>query len=721
MREDLIAQLAKWRGLGEAYYDYRGELRRFDTATQAAILRAMGVRVDDEAALLAELGALQTADWRALAPPVAASNGAHIGFSINVSAAELGAQLLWSVRCEDGAALAGGVSTADCPELWRGELEGSWITRRRFELPPALPPGYHELELRIAGGAPRSCLLIISPPGCYEPAALGAGLRLWGVAVQLYSVRSRDNWGIGDFADLEAMVRGFAAHGAGFIGLNPLHALASADPDQASPYGASDRRFLNVLYLAVPSVAEFATCAEARARVAEPSFQARLAALRTAALVDYRGVAAVKFEILRLLHADFRARKVAISGARALEFAAFVAAGGIALERYARFEALDGYLHATLGVPSGWMNWPAPFHDPAGAAVERFAAEHREQVDFFLYLQWLAQTQLSAAQALAQRLGMPVGLYGDYAVGASAAGAEVWSDPGNFRLGAEIGAPPDPIALKGQGWGIPPQDPAAMRAQRFGAFRGVIRENMRRYGALRLDHVMSLFRLWWVPGGGSPADGCYVHYPLHELMMILALESARERCLVVGEDLGVVSDEVREAMTHYGLYRYKVMIFEKDGGRFRRPEEYPQRALATVSTHDMPTIHSYWDGLDIDLRARLNLYPDAAMLAQVRAERARDRAALGDALTAAGSATAPGGPFTPALALAMHRYLAGSSAALVAVQLEDLLGMIDPVNVPGTYTEYPNWRRKLDTSLEEIFARADLTEALGAIDRARRR
>lgn len=259
-----------------------------------------------------------------------------------------------------------------------------------------------------------------------------------------------------------------------------------------------------------------------------------------------------------------------------------------------------------------------------------------------------------------------------------------------------------------------------MRAERFAAFRGVIRENMRRYGALRLDHVMSLFRLWWVPGGGSPADGCYVHYPLHELMMILALESARERCLVVGEDLGVVSDEVREAMTQYGLYRYKVMIFEKDGDRFRRPEEYPQRALATVSTHDMPTIHSYWDGLDIELRERLNLYPDAAMLAQVRAERAADRAALGDALAALG-APGSGGPFTPALALAMHRYLAGSSAALVAVQIEDLLGMVDPVNVPGTHTEYPNWRRKLDTSLEQIFARADLTEALGAIDRARRR
>ncbi|HVC02593.1 MAG TPA: 4-alpha-glucanotransferase [Steroidobacteraceae bacterium] len=722
--DELVGRLANLRGIGDAYYDYRGALRRFGAATKAAILRAMGVRVEDEAALRADIAVLEAAGSRELAPRVAASNGALIGFDIHVSALELGAYLVWSLRREDGVRQDGAVSTADCAQLWRGEVAGSWITRRRFELPARLPPGYHELELRIGAGAAHRCLLIMSPPACHEPPALGGGRRVWGVALQLYTVRSRGNWGVGDFADLAALIRGFAAQGAGFVGLNPLHALATADPEQASPYAASDRRFLNVLYIAVPSVAEFGDCAPARGRVAEESFQARLAALRTAALVDYRGVADAKLEILALLHEQFCDREMAQSTQRAAQFAAFVASGGEALERHARFEALDRYFRRTRGLPSGWMNWPEEYHDPAGTAVADFAALQRREVDFFLYLQWLAEEQLAAAQALARRLGMPIGLYGDYAVGAAASGSEVWSERATFCLGAEIGAPPDPLALQGQGWGVPPPEPLAMQREGFAGFRRAIRDNMRRYGALRLDHVMSLFRLWWVSAGASPADGGYVHYPLHTLMTVLALESARAGCLVVGEDLGVVPDEVREAMGRYGMYQYKVMIFEKDRGRWRAPGEYPRRSLATVTTHDMPTIRSYWQGSDIELATSLALYPSAEVRAQVLEERAADRAALLGALRAAGLAAArpagPQEPFAPELAAAMHGYLAHSGAALVALQLEDLLGMTAPVNVPGTHAQYPNWRRKIEVDLEDILARPELLAALAAVERARR-
>ena len=722
MRKALIERLAALRGIGDAYYDYRGRLCRFSAVTKAALLRAMGVPVGDRERLGAEVAAFLHTAARELLPPVAASNGPRIGCDIHVDAAALGARIAYRVHREDGGVVDGELAAAECPELGRFESDGVWITRRRFELPPELPPGYHELELAIGDGAWQRCRLIMSPPVCFEPPAIDSGRRLWGVAVQLYTLRSRDNWGIGDFADLTTLIRGVAVRGAGFIGLNPLHAL-SADPERCSPYSASDRHFLNVLYLSVPAISEYGGCAAARARVADPKFQQRLADLRAASLVDYRGVAACKFEILALLHEEFRTRHLATKSARAAAFAHFVAAGGAALERYATFEALDRHFCRERGTASGWMNWPAEYHDPSAAAVRAFAAEHAADVEFFLYLQWLADDQLAAAQALARELGMPIGLYGDYAVGANAAGSEVWADPGNFRLSAEIGAPPDPIALKGQGWGIPPQDPLAMQREGLRGFSRVIRENMRRYGALRLDHVMALFRLWWVPAGASPADGAYVHYPLHPLMTVLALESARAGCLVIGEDLGVVPDEVRAAMGQYALNHYKVMLFEKDQGRFRRPEEYPRRALATVTTHDMPTIRSYWDGLDIDLRVRLDLYPDAAMHAQVVREREQDRIALLEALRLEGLAPAapalPNAPFTPMLARAMHVYLAGSSAALVAVQLEDLLGIVDPVNVPGTHQEYPNWRRKIDVDLEDLFARADVGESLDAINRAR--
>ena len=231
-----------------------------------------------------------------------------------------------------------------------------------------------------------------------------------------------------------------------------------------------------------------------------------------------------------------------------------------------------------------------------GRAAARFAAAHPSEVEFYAYLQWLAHDQLCGAQALTRELGMAIGLYGDYAVGANPSGSETWADPDGYCTGAEIGAPPDPLALKGQGWGIPPQDPSMMLAQRLQGFVRLIRNNMRYYGALRLDHVMSLFRLWWIATGDSPADGAYVHYPLHELLTVLALESARSSCLVVGEDLGVVPDEMRRAMPECGLYHYKVLLFEKLDGRFRRPDEYVRRALATVTTHDMPTLRSLLGG-----------------------------------------------------------------------------------------------------------------------------
>jgi 4-alpha-glucanotransferase len=718
-----IERLATLRGIGDAYHNYRGELKFFSLQTKAGILRAMGCAVDDERELAAEISRAEALRWRKLLPMVAASHGARIGFDINVTAHEFGASMVWRVDLENGSQLQGVTSTADCAEVWRGEVAGSWITRRRFELDADLPCGYHEFEARISGGGSDRCLLIVSPPTCFEPAAVVAGARLWGVAVQLYTLRSRDNWGIGDFHDLQLLIRWMAACGAAYIGLNPLHALAPADPARSSPYSASSRHFLNVLYIAVPDVPEFGECAAARRRLADLEVGARLQKLRERSHVDYCGVADLKFEILALLYQEFRNRHLSKDSERARGFHAFVAQRGAALQLHARFDALDRYFRATTAAKSGWMSWPQEYRDVSGTAAARFALEHPAEVEFYSYLQWLAHEQLSGAQALTRELGMPIGLYGDYAVGANPSGSETWVDQARYSLGAEIGAPPDPLALKGQGWGIPPQDPAAMQAQRLQGFIHLIRNNMRYYGALRLDHVMSLFRLWWVPAGASPTDGAYVHYPLGQLLTILSLESTRASCLVVGEDLGVVPDEVRQAMPEFGLYHYKVLLFEKTAGRFRRPDEFVRRALATVTTHDMPTLRSYWEGRDIELRRRLNLYPSAEMEEEIVRERALDREMLLSALREQGLSPAapstPFEPFTEDLAHALHLYLARTPTVLVALQIEDLLGMIDPVNVPGTDAEYPNWQRKLSVDIEDMAARSDIAAQFAEINRAR--
>src|SRR5271168_527711 len=682
----------------------------------------MGCAVDDASALAANLSQLEIAR-RNFLPPVAAARAARIGIEINVTARDFGAAVVWSVNLEDGSRRNGATSTADCPEIWRGEVQGSWITRRRFELPFDLPPGYHEFEAKVAGGAAHRCLLIVSPPQCYEPAAIHAGRRLWGIAVQLYTLRSAQNWGIGDFLDLNLLIRWTAAHGAGFIGLNPLHALAPADPARSSPYSASSRHFLNVLYIAVPAVPEFEECAAVRKRLAEPEAANTLVELRAQKYVDYAGVAELKLEILELLYQDFSERHLAPQSERGRQFRAFAAAQGAALEMHARFDALDRHFRATLRCASGWLSWPEEFRDANGSAAARFAAEHPAEVEFHAYLQWLAHEQLAGAQDLARELGMPIGLYGDYAVGANPSGSETWGDQASYALAAEIGAPPDPLALKGQGWGIPPQDPSVMQAERLQGFVRLIRNNMRYYGALRLDHVMSLFRLWWVARGSSPTEGAYVHYPLQALLTVLALESARNSCLVVGEDLGVVPDEMRRAMPDYGLYHYKVLLFERLQGRFRRPDEYVRHALATVTTHDMPTLRSYWEGRDIELRRGLNLYPSAAVEGEVIREREQDRELLLAALKEQGLNPAqpatPAEPFTAELAHALHLYLARSATALVALQIEDLLGETLPVNVPGTDREYPNWRRKVSADIEELAGRADLAAQFADIRAAR--
>lgn len=711
MDEAQLQQLARLRGIGDAYHDYRGELRQFSLETKAGILRAMGVETAEGERV------------RALLPPVAASNSHHIGFDLAIDGQQLAGTLRWTLQLEDGSRSGGSVATATCPELGRGELDGHSVSRRRFELPVELPAGYHDLDAAIDGGPASRCRLIIAPHKCHEPAAIQAGRRLWGVAVQLYTLRSRRNWGIGDFADLKDLVRWLGPIGAGFIGLNPLHALAPAAPEQASPYSASNRHFLNVLYISIPDVLEYSVCAAAQRKVVSKRFTQALEALRASDKVDYREVAARKLGILQLLYDEFRTRHLSAGTPRAARYRAFVAAGGQRLELHARFDAIDRYLCDLRQCRSGWMNWPEEFQHPQGEAATRFAAANPQRIGFFLYLQWLASEQLQEVQQLARSSGMPIGLYGDYAVGASASGSESWSDRASYRFGAEIGAPPDPLALKGQGWGIPPQDPLSMQQDRLEGFAALIRANMRSCGAMRIDHVMSLFRLWWVPAGLSPNEGAYVHYPLHLLLAVVALESERNQCLVVGEDLGVVPEEIRDAMPQYGLYHYKVMLFEKDGRRFRRPAEYLRSALATVTTHDLPTLRSYWSGEDISLRERLQLYPSDEVRDRIRSEREADREDLIAALHEQGLAPAPlvAGhvPFTPQLADALHAYLARSSAALVSLQLEDLLGMVDPVNVPGTHAEYPNWQRKMTEPIEATVARADLREALSSVNRER--
>jgi 4-alpha-glucanotransferase len=593
----------------------------------------------------------------------------------------------------------------------------------RIVLPEELPLGYHRLTVRLDAQSYLDTALIIAPRRCYEPDGMQQGQRLWGLSIQLYTLRSERNWGIGDFADLNNLIRAAAPHGCATIGLNPLHALRPADASHISPYSPSHRDFLNLLYIAVPEVAEFAQCSAAQALLAQQHSQ--LQAVRATTNVDYLAVAKLKFPALRLLYAEFVRTQLSLNTARAQAFRDYVQQQGKSLQLHARYDALDQYFSTQPGKHWGWRSWPEEYHDPDSATVQAFAEQHARQIEYFMYLQWLAAEQLAQAQTLARASGMSLGLYGDVAVGVDPNGSEVWSNRHLYVDNVAVGAPPDPLALKGQNWGIPPQNPVELAAQAYQPFIRMLRANMQSAGALRIDHVMTLCRLWWVPRNFEATDGVYVHYPLDDLMKLVALESVRNRCLVIGEDLGTVPDAMRDAMERFALYHYKVLFFEKArDGQFIAPQDYPSRALAVVTTHDLPPFKSWWQSDDIVLREQLHQYPDQATRQQVQREREQDQRLLMQALVRAGLWHWQQHESVPAYSLALARaaylYAGLSKAALLVVQPEDLLGMIEPVNVPGTSSEHANWQRKLTADLCDTLQQPEVQEIMQAMNKARR-
>ncbi len=521
---------------------------------------------------------------------------------------------------------------------------------------------------------------------------LGLG-RAWGLSAQLYGLASRDSWGIGDFGLLARLAETAAGLGAAALGLNPLHALFTAAPALRSPYSPSSRRFLNPLYIDLGAVPEH------RADDVDP---ARLAAVRAGELIEYPAVAEVKLAALASAFARFQTEHLAAGSARAAAFRDFVEGAGPALRDHAVFEVLQAEA-LRQGLSFSWRDWPAELRDPASPAVAALAAERPDEVTFHQYLQWLADQQLAAAQTRARAAGMALGLYLDLAVGLNPAGSAAWADQAVVVSGATVGAPPDQFNPQGQDWGLAPFSPRGLAAQGYRSLRADLRANMRHAGALRIDHVMGLQRLFWIPAGAKPAEGAYVRYPLADLLAVVVEESRRARCVVIGEDLGTVPPGFRETMQAAGLLSYRLFYFERDGGgALSPPSTYPADALVAVSTHDLPTLAGFWAGRDLDWRDRLALHADPAEQAGARADRDADRARIEAALAAAGSHPAAGMRTPSELANAVHGLLASAPSRLMMLQLEDALGLLEQANLPGTIDQHPNWRRRLPVPLEAL-------------------
>jgi (1->4)-alpha-D-glucan 1-alpha-D-glucosylmutase len=543
---------------------------------------------------------------------------------------------------------------------------------------------------------------------CFRPDWMDTD-RIWGIAVQLYGVRSPRNWGIGDFTDLRHLIALAAAEGADFIGVNPLHALYAADLLRFSPYSPSSREFLNVLYVDVTAMRAYPFVPAVRPVVEAPDFQQHLADLRDAELVDYEKVANCKEQIFRLLYDGFAelARRLP-NHPLASDFRRFVRERGEPLRRFAIYQALS----CRPGFGPNWRAWPDEYRDPASASVAQFADANASEILYHAFLQWEADEQLAACAAAARRAGMRIGLYLDLAVGTDPGSAEGWSEQHTIIPGFHVGAPPDDWNQAGQDWGLAVFNPAALAQDGALTYRRVLDAVMRHAGAIRIDHVLGYQRLYLIAEGGAAGDGAYLRMPARLMCRALAEESVAHQCLVVGEDLGTVPEGFHALTTRYGILSYRLLIFGKQGARYLAPDEYPPDALAAIATHDLAPFRGFWSAGDLALRARLGLFADERMLQQAHVERAADRRAMADALAGAGYDT---GVDLDQLALAAHRFLARTSCRLFLLQMEDLALESDQPNLPASGDRYPNWRRKLGRDLDAIFTDSRAAALVAAI------
>jgi 4-alpha-glucanotransferase len=682
-------------GIESEFIQFSGEVAHIPLANRLHMLGTMGVTVESTEQIESLLGIRARASTERMLPAVINRDPGQAELDVIIAAEDAATESHWRVDSETGESQAGIFLARDLREVHVFAIDGRHYLQ--YVLPiPVLLPGYYHFQLTV-GAKSATSLLVVAPHKTWQPPPLEEGKKLWGLSVQLYSVSTDRNWGIGDFADLAQLVDLAAAQGADFILLNPLHVLDLRYPENASPYSPSDRRFLNPLYIAISLCAD-AESAPVKAAYGNAEFQHQLAILRSTSLVDYQGVQTVKLEILGLMYHSFLAEQAACNSERWQQFQAFITPAKQSLHVFARHEA-------------------ALFHQDEGIVAEP---------GFHLYLQWLAHNQLAECHARAVSAGMCLGLVRDLAVGSSIDGCEVTTNPELFCGMARIGAPPDNFNPDGQNWGLPPLLPDQLVNNSFAHFIELLRSNMQSCGALRIDHVMALMRLWWCPQDGTNASGAYVHYPVDILFAILRLESQRNNCVVIGEDLGVVPPAIRSYLEQGNIYSNCVFYFEKyDSWNYRKPEHYKPQALAMIANHDVPPLAAWWNGSDLQLRRTLGLILTDAKLGEERQWRHAEKQQMLQWL--AELALLPESwqdrsdkrPLDNALLAALVSGCARSASKLLSLQLDDLAGMDMPVNIPGTSSEYSNWQRKIPMLLEQVFANPSTIEMLQALHRER--
>ena len=682
-----LQELADAYGVATQYWDQAGELVKVSATTVASVLRALGVQSETDEDIALALKERRLRDWRRTLPPVFVMQ-AGVSPQCWVHVPHGAPARLWID-------LEGGGTRHDLyqvdryvpPQMVDGELVGE----ATFAIPADLPLGWHTLRAE-SDDIGAECPLVVTPASLDAP-TLRAG-RFWGFMTQVYSMRSARSWSMGDLEDLQDLATWSASLGADHVLVNPLHAASPVPPMAPSPYLPATKRFASPLYLRIEAIPEYDYLEEgdraAIAALAEP-----LRALNTSPdLLDRDSVWSAKLQALEILY-----RAPSTPGRRASRNA-FYALEGPGLVDWGTWCALS----EELG--DDWHQWPQEYQDPHGPAVAEFRAEHPDRIDFYMWQQWLIDEQLDIAQAAARRAGMRAGLVHDLAVGVHADGADAWALQSVMAQGVTVGAPPDMYNQMGQDWSQPPWRPDALAEAGFLPYRDMLRTILRHAGGIRVDHVLGLFRLWLVPEGMAALHGTYVQFDHEALVGILVLEAQRAGAFVVGEDLGTVEDWIQDYLLSRGVMGTSILWFERHpNGDIRRPHEWRQHVLASVTVHDLPPTAGYLAGEHVRIRSELGLL--ARSEAEERAGLAVELASWRERLREYGM-LGEGDDSEHGLLIGLHEYLAASPAVMLGLSLPDAVGDRRAQNQPGTDQEYPNWRVPLCDAKGEAVLLDDL-------------
>ena len=707
--EDAVHRAAVEWGIEREFWDIFGNYHASTVETELRILSSIGVPCSSLDELeQARVNRFQSRVEKLL--PITLVIGEHDKAVELAMRADADPHVNFELSLESGGQLSGTWHGPELVPVREMEWQGRVWRIYRIALPAELPLGYHTIRVSTADASNSSTsALIICPDRAFVPDDLQPGLRTAGFAVTLWGLRSSRNWGCGDFSDLCKLADWVASDArCSFIGLNPLHLLHNRAPYNTSPYLPLSMFYKNPIYIDIEAVPEFVRCAAAVRVFHSASMQSELNELRNSEFVQYERINRLKKRFLKLLFRQFL-HESKNGSQRAKDFGDYIRQEGDLLDKAALYSALDDVLHKRDRSWWTWRDWPPEYQDPDSGACREFAKEHRRTVEFYKYIQFVIDEQLAAAQEYAKGCGLPIGLYHDLALATDSCGADLWAYRDFYVTGCRVGSPPDAFAPKGQDWAFPPPNTIAHWANGYQFFRESIRKIVRHGGALRIDHVMRLFRLFWIPNGVEAADGVYVSDNVTDLLRILALESVRSRNIIVGEDLGTVTDNMRETLARFGVLSYRLFYFEKwKDGAFKRTSEYPRQALVSSTTHDLPTLAGFWTHLDIEARRSAGLIDGEGYQSQV-ADRLREKQRMLDVLHDEGLLprdyvrdAAQIHELDGALHNATIGFLAQTPSELLLLNQEDLTKEAEQQNLPGSTGEYPNWSRKMKWSLEAL-------------------